>query len=74
MLRRFEGTYRHNTPMLMKAKYERFEVFTAMPMKNDVFWDVTPYGSCKNRSFGGTNRFHHQGDNNWRAKNVSSKQ
>jgi hypothetical protein len=23
-------------------------------MKNDVFWDVTPRGSCKNRRFGGT--------------------
>jgi hypothetical protein len=23
-------------------------------MKNGVFWDVTPCGSCKNRSFGGT--------------------
>jgi hypothetical protein len=32
----------------------RFEVFTAVAMKNDVFWDVRPYGSCKNRRFGGT--------------------
>jgi hypothetical protein len=24
----------------------RFEVFTAVTMKNDVFWDVTPCGSC----------------------------
>jgi hypothetical protein len=23
-------------------------------MKNGVFWDVTPRGCCKNRSFGGT--------------------
>jgi hypothetical protein len=23
-------------------------------MKNGVFWDVTPYGSCKNRRSGGT--------------------
>jgi predicted AAA+ superfamily ATPase len=23
-------------------------------MKNGVFWDVTPRGSCKNRRFGGT--------------------
>jgi hypothetical protein len=34
--------------------YVRFEVFTAVAMKNDVFWDVTPCGSCKNRRFGGT--------------------
>jgi hypothetical protein len=32
----------------------RFEVFTAVAMKNGVLWDVTPCGSCKNRSFGGT--------------------
>jgi hypothetical protein len=30
------------------------EVFIAVPMKNGVFWDVTPCGSCKNRRFGGT--------------------
>jgi hypothetical protein len=30
----------------------RSEVFTAVTMKNAVFWDVTPYGSCKNRRFG----------------------
>jgi hypothetical protein len=32
----------------------RFGVFTAVTMKNAVFWDVTPRGSCKNRRFGGT--------------------
>jgi hypothetical protein len=32
----------------------RFEVFTAVTMKNGVFWDVTPCGSCKNRRFRGT--------------------
>jgi hypothetical protein len=31
----------------------RFEVFTAVTMKNGVFWVVTPCGSCKNRRFGG---------------------
>jgi hypothetical protein len=34
--------------------YIRFEVFTAVTMKNGVFWDVMPCGSCKNRCFGGT--------------------
>jgi hypothetical protein len=34
--------------------YVRFVGFTAVTMKNDVFWDVTPCGSCKNRRFGGT--------------------
>jgi hypothetical protein len=32
----------------------RFEVFTAVTMKNGVFWDVTPCGFCNNRRFGGT--------------------
>jgi hypothetical protein len=30
------------------SEYVRFEVFTAMTMKNGVFWDVTPCSSCKN--------------------------
>jgi hypothetical protein len=51
----------------------RFEIFTAMIMKNSVFWDVTPCGSCKNRCFGGTHHLRHQGDKNWQArKDVSS--
>jgi hypothetical protein len=29
--------------------YVRFEGFTAVNMKNVVFWDVTLVGSCKNR-------------------------
>jgi hypothetical protein len=29
----------------------RFEVFTVVTVKNGVFWDVTPRGSCKNRRF-----------------------
>jgi hypothetical protein len=32
--------------------------FTAVTMENAVFGDVTPYGPCKNRRFGGTYRFH----------------
>jgi hypothetical protein len=32
----------------------RPEVFTALTMKNGVFWDVMQCGSCKNRCFGGT--------------------
>jgi hypothetical protein len=30
----------------------RFGVFTAVTIKNAVFWDVMPCGSCKNRRFG----------------------
>jgi hypothetical protein len=42
--------------------YVRFEVFTVVTMKNGVFWNVTPCGSCKNRRFGGTWCLLHQGD------------
>jgi hypothetical protein len=31
-----------------------FEVFTALTMKNGIFWDVTLCDSCKSRRFGGT--------------------
>jgi hypothetical protein len=34
----------------------RLEVFTAVTMKNGVFWNVTPCGSCKNRRSGGVRR------------------
>jgi hypothetical protein len=37
-----------------KSSFWRFEVSTAVTMKNGVFWDVTPLGTCKNRRFGGT--------------------
>jgi hypothetical protein len=44
-------------------------------MKNVVFWDLTPCGSCNSRRFGGTYHLHHQGDKNSRARNsVSSNQ
>jgi hypothetical protein len=33
-------------------------------LKNGVFWDVTPCGSCKNRRFGGTQLLLHQYDKN----------
>jgi hypothetical protein len=39
----------------------RFEVFTAVTMKNGVFWAVTTCGSCKNRRFGGIWSLLHQG-------------
>jgi hypothetical protein len=31
-----------------------FEIFTAVTMKNAVFWDVAPCGCIINRRFGGT--------------------
>jgi hypothetical protein len=46
------------------SEHVRFEVFTAVTMKNGVFWDVKPYDSCKNRRLGGTWRILHQDDKN----------
>jgi hypothetical protein len=40
--------------LLTTHGYVRFEVFMAVTMKNGLFWDVTPCGSCMNRRFGGT--------------------
>jgi hypothetical protein len=41
-------------------------------MKDSVFWDVTPYDSCKNRRFGGTYSLHDQHDKNRRARKKDS--
>jgi hypothetical protein len=52
--------------------FVRFEVSAAVTMKNGIFWDVMPYGSCKNRRFGGTWRLLHQSDmNRWTRNNTS---
>jgi hypothetical protein len=40
----------------------------AMTMENTVFWDVTPCGSCKKSSFGGTYRLHHQAEESQQAR------
>jgi hypothetical protein len=54
--------------------YVRFEVFMAVTMKNVVFWDVMPCGSCDNACLEGKYRLHHQGNKNRRARsNVSCK-
>jgi hypothetical protein len=34
--------------LVLPALDSRFEVSTAVTMKNAVFWDVTPCGSCTN--------------------------
>jgi hypothetical protein len=67
---------KHITSLLQSSTchcYVRFEVFTTVTMKDSVFWDVTPPDSCKNRSFEGTYRLHHQSDKNWRAGNNDSR-
>jgi hypothetical protein len=47
-------TTRHDLISRSVSVNVRSEVFTAVTMKNDVFWDVMPCDSCKNRRFGGT--------------------
>jgi hypothetical protein len=49
---------------LLLITYVRFEVFSAVTLKNGVFCVVTACGSCKNRRFGGIWRLLHQGDKN----------
>jgi hypothetical protein len=51
-----EYFYMRNKNVLHLGKFfnVRFEIFMAVTMKNGVFWDVTPCGSCKNRRFRGT--------------------
>jgi hypothetical protein len=58
-----------NIRFLVSYNFVRFEVFTAMTMKNDVFWDVAPYIYFVNRRFGGTYRLHLQGIRNPRVMN-----
>jgi hypothetical protein len=35
----------------IKPIYVKFEAFAVLTMKNSIFWDVTPCGSCKNLVF-----------------------
>jgi hypothetical protein len=42
-------------------KYRKIEVFTAVTMKNVVFWDVVPCIFCLNRRFGGIYCLHLHG-------------
>jgi hypothetical protein len=44
----------------LKAFFSLKAVTFPFSIKNSVFWNVTPCGSCKNRRFGGTYRFHLQ--------------
>jgi hypothetical protein len=55
-----------------KRYYVRFEVFTAMIIKNIIFWDMTPCGSCKDGRFGGKCHHHYQSGKNQRAMNNIS--
>jgi hypothetical protein len=43
--------FRMSEPIFIK--FVRFEVFTAVTIKNAIIVDVALCGSCKNRHFGG---------------------
>jgi hypothetical protein len=38
-------------PIVNNISFVRFQVLTAVNIKNDIFWDVTLCGSCKNLVF-----------------------
>jgi hypothetical protein len=40
--------YGNSTNLHSFTAYVRFEVFRAVNIKNTIFWDETPCGSCKN--------------------------
>jgi hypothetical protein len=75
MFHRNVGSYKNTASSYHRKQYSscKFGGFTAVTMKNAVFWGLTPCGgSGKKRRFAGTYRLHHQGDKNGRARNVSS--
>jgi hypothetical protein len=49
-----------------------FEVFIAANMKNAVFWDIAPRGSCKNERLGIKYHLHHHGEKKQRVRNNVS--
>jgi hypothetical protein len=61
----YQITHSHNPEDLnMESKTSKivgFVVFTAVTMKNVVFWDVVPCRSCVNQRFGGTCHIHLRG-------------
>jgi hypothetical protein len=44
----------------------KYKLRNYLNIKNAVFWDVIPCGSCKKWRFGGMYRLHHQSDKNRR--------
>jgi hypothetical protein len=55
---RFSRRWLWRMPHVSKLYNASSDIFTAVTMKNAVFWDVTPCGSCKNRYFGEMYRLH----------------
>jgi hypothetical protein len=46
---KYNTYYSHINYLSIHKKFIKFDVFTAVTMKNAVFLDVTPCGSCNNR-------------------------
>jgi hypothetical protein len=61
-----------NFPNILKSMKASLHAFTAVTMKNAIFWDVTPCSSCKNRRLVGTYCLHHQGEKNQQARTLSA--
>jgi hypothetical protein len=60
--------------MQVTSKLPGFEVFTAVVMKNIIFWDMTPYSPLSfHRWFEGTYRLHLQGRRNKFSKNQQAR-
>jgi hypothetical protein len=67
-----EKTFHPNSGLYILPVPKSKDYLDKILLKNGVFWDVTPCGSCKNRRFGGTWRLLHQDDKNrWTRKNTS---
>jgi hypothetical protein len=58
----------------INSLHVRFEVFTAVTMKNAVFWDVVPCSSCVNRRswFHARRLFYHEDGGDTFLRNVGS--
>jgi hypothetical protein len=46
--------YQNDGMVIPKEPGKGVSAVMDIKLKNGVFWDVTPCGSCKNRRFGGT--------------------
>jgi hypothetical protein len=54
-------TYCHLSPLQSRYSTQN-RYHNTQPLRNAVFWNVTPCGFCKYRRFGGTYRLQHQGE------------
>jgi hypothetical protein len=59
-------------PRRVKYKFIRVEqlLWRILQMRNAVFWDVTPRGSCKNWHFGGIYSIHNPDEKNRQAVGI----